>query len=82
MAEVVGRDELERKLARAVARALGAQRNEVLQKLGDPPDLSRLTQADWDAWGKLLSAAIGPELQAIYLQQAQTMLEAMPGGVD
>ena len=82
MADVRDRDALEAKLARLLGRSLGVQRKEILAKLGDPPNLARLTAEDWARWQKDLSAALGPALQDVFLQQAKELLDNAPGGVD
>lgn len=82
MADVPNRAAVEKELARIVARALGEQRKKVLELLGDPPNLDNLTKEAQEELSKILRASLGPQLQAIFLQQAQQMLEEQAIGVD
>lgn len=79
---IANRADLEKRLARVVGKALGEQRKQIVDLLGDPPNLDNLTPATWEALDASLRAALAPELQAIYLEQARAMLEEDALGVD
>lgn len=68
---IEGRDELERGLARKLARALAEALRELLDLLGKPPDLRNVSMAFWEGEGALLLRVLGPELEAIFIGQAE-----------
>ena len=82
MPDVIGRDELERRLARVVAAEQRKQLNELLDLLGDPPDLSRVPPSYWLNGGAALQAAVEPVLREIFLAQAQVVLATTSIGLD
>lgn len=81
MTDIPNRGELEEELAKAIARALGLQFDEVMQLLGDPPSMENLSSEYWRAAEKELSGVIKLQLQPIYLTQAQRLMEELPVGV-
>ena len=85
MAKVKEREELERRLARRIGKAHAAALKELLDIFGKSSGLKEPGAGDefWDESGKALRGAIGPIMEEIYIQQAETMLEGFGGiGVD
>jgi hypothetical protein len=85
LSEIKGMDsrgKLERELAKVLAGALRGQLENLLEILGDPPDLSRLSEAFWIDAGKELMGAIMPVLQMAFINQASDFLEEQGIGVD
>lgn len=81
MPDVPNRPEWERDLAKALAIALGLQFAEVIDLLGNPPDLSNVPSEWWDDSGKEIANAMIPTLQSIYLAQAEELLKQTTIGV-
>ena len=81
MPDVPNRPEWERDLAKALAIALGLQFAEVLDLLGDPPDINNIPSEWWDDSGKEIANAMIPTLQSIYLAQAEELLKQTTIGV-
>ena len=50
MSELAGRMDAERDFARRLSRLTARQRRELREKLGTPPDVTRVTAADWARW--------------------------------
>lgn len=82
MPDVVGRDELERELARAISSEQRGQLNVLLDAMGDPPDPAKITEEFWQQYGEGLRSRIEPLLRKAYLSQAQAMLGTVSIGVD
>ena len=81
MPDVPDRPKKERDLAKALAIALGLQFTEVIDLLGNPPDLSNVPSEWWDDSGKDIANAMMPTLQSIYLTQAEELLKQTTIGV-
>jgi hypothetical protein len=82
MADLPDRDEWERRLARANGR-LGRQAfDELMELLGDPPDLSNVPPAFWQTLQEKQTLAVVPVLREVYMISAEQMLGATPVGVD
>jgi hypothetical protein len=82
MPDVIGRDELERRLARVVSAEQRKQLNALLELLGDPPDPARVPPDFWANGGASLRSAVEPVLRDVYLGQAQALLAEISIGVD
>lgn len=80
--DLSNRPDWERKLARAVGRSNQSTLQQLLQYLGDPPDLMRVPVGFWDTAGSELLIAIRPVLEEIFILQATAMIDAVPLGVD
>lgn len=74
MSEVVNRDELERRLARAVGKEQRAELEKLLAYLGNPPRLEAVPQSYWENGWKNMAAVIEPILLDIYLEQAEASI--------
>lgn len=82
MADVSGRDKLERALARAISKVFGSLSNDIMRALGSPPDISKITPEFWDKFGMELSAELSPFLEKVYLQQALTVMNETGIAID
>lgn len=82
MAAVPRREKVEAQIARVVGRALAGQRQKIVGWLGDPPNVDNITAERWDELARDLRGALGPELQALFVAQAEAMLADLPAGVD
>ncbi len=82
MADVANREDLEAQIARLVGRVLGSQRKQIVEWLGDPPKAENITAERWEELAKEMRGALGPELQKLFISQAEAMLADVPAGVD
>jgi len=82
MPDIPGRDELERQYGRVMAGILRRQMGELLELMGDPPDLSRVPPDFWARHGKEAEAKLRPFGEKVYLEGAERMLAEVPVGVD
>ena len=83
MADIPNRDELEGKIARLVGKLTREQMRELMDRLGDEPDMSKLPQEFWEVTGLRISTELRPHLADIYLASAQRFMDSYPvGGVD
>ena len=72
----------EARLIRLLKARLSAQLSALVDILGDPPDLSKLTPEVWSEQNALLVATIRPELERIALAQAEASIANLGAGVD
>ena len=82
MPDVVGRDELERKLARKLGSLQRAQMMRLLEHLGDPPKIENVPAMFWDEVGKELAVVLAPFLEEVYLTQAKELMLSQPIGIE
>ena len=82
MADIPNRDALERQYGRTMAGILRRQMGELLELMGDPPDLSRVPPDFWARHGKEAEAKLRPFGEKVYLEAAERMLTDIPVGVD
>jgi len=80
--DVVGRDELERKLARKLGSLQRAQMMRLLEHLGDPPKIENVPAMFWDEVGKELAVVLAPFLEEVYLTQAKELMLSQPIGIE
>ena len=71
MPDISNRDALERKFARLVRRLLGTYGGELLDALGDPPDLQNVPPGFWDEQSAAMIAELQPVGEQIYLEAAK-----------
>lgn len=82
MADALDRDGKENRLARRAARLLRSQYGTVLDLFGDEPGMQKLPAQFWqDAAGEM-NAALAPEFEGIFIDQAGHLMEGLPIGVD
>jgi len=76
------RETWERRLAREAARLGRETLDTLMTALGDPPNYSALPASFWDDQTALMSGALTPLLQEVYMASAEAALEMSPVGVD
>lgn len=82
MADLPNRDELEALLARKLGKANREALNSILDELGDPPDLSKLTEDKWIRIRQLFEAATIGALEATFIASVDAAMGAVGVGVD
>ena len=82
MPDIPNRGELERQYGRVMAGILRRQMGELLELMGDPPDLSKVPPDFWTRHGKEAEAKLRPFGEKVYLEGAERMLAEVPVGVD
>lgn len=82
MAEFVDLKEIERRLAKVIAKGLGEEVAELLKYLGDPPDLSNVPADYWKNGWKKLEKLVEPILVEVFQQQAEWAMEESGVGVE
>lgn len=82
VAELDDRMAWEAGLSRELSRLLRSQMGQLLELLGDPPDLNNIPESFWQDAGEELQAALSRNFQDIYLAAAEQILDAQPIGVD
>ena len=82
MSELSNRMAIERDFARKLSRLSTRQRQELLRIAGDPPDVTKVTDADWQRWQQEREAEMTVLLLAVWLRAANQHLgEVLPGDV-
>ena len=81
MPDLAGRSEWERLFSRRLTRLERKWLEELMELLGDPPDLTRVPEAYWTGMTNTLQAEIVPLLSEIYLAAAEAMMALVPIGV-
>lgn len=79
MSEIVGRMAIEADFAKRLSRLSSKQRAELRDKLGDPPDPSRVTANDWARWEQERRQEMAGMLLAIWMLAANQHLEELLG---
>lgn len=79
--DIVDRNELERKLARVLSKGLRAEMSNLLDLLGDPPDLSRVPNEYWQNGWRSIQKDVEPVLLDVYLTQATNVMLSVGIGV-
>lgn len=82
MPDIPNRAALERKYGRVMAGILRRQMGELLELMGDPPDLSKVPPDFWARHGREAEAKLRPFGEKVYLEAAERMLSEVPVGVD
>ncbi len=83
MSELADRMGVERDFARRLSRLTARQRRELRELLGEPPDPSRVSAADWQRWEDERKKELMLILLGIFLaSHALHADELVPGGVD
>lgn len=80
--DIVDRNELERKLARALSKGLRAEMSKLLDLLGDPPDLSRVPYEYWQTGWRNIQRDIEPILVDTFISQAESLMNSVGIGAD
>jgi hypothetical protein len=79
MSEIVGRMAIEADFAKRLSRLSSKQRAELRDRLGDPPDPSRVTASDWARWEQERRQEMAGMLLAIWMLAANQHLEELLG---
>lgn len=82
MTDVPNRDELEARLAKALAKLTRLQMSRLIEALGDPPRIENIPSGFWEEAGQELRKVLSPFLEQVYLDQAGEILSELPVGVD
>ena len=82
MADLINRDELERRLARQLGKLNRVHLARLIEYLGDPPKVENVPAAFWDEAGIEQVRVLGPFLEDIYVQSALELMNSQPIGVD
>ena len=82
MPDLSNRDELERDFARKLGKLQAKQLRRIVELLGDPPDITRITPEVWDEVGQELRKVLQPGLESVFLVAAETLLDSVVIGVD
>lgn len=82
MADVVGRSEQERRLARAVAREFNSFRMDVFGLIPEEPGMFVIPAAVWAEHTTGLTQAISPVIQDTYINQATALLDDIAYDID
>lgn len=82
MPELNNRDELEAQLARVLGKANRETLNQILELLGDPPNIENLTTDVWQEIQTRMESAILPQLEKVFVTAAEAMLSNTSIGVD
>lgn len=80
MTDLPNRDELERKLAKAMGREFADEFRELMDALGDPPDPGNLPPDFWD--GKRARGVLEPLLQGTFLIAAEELMMELSIGIE
>jgi len=75
MADVLNRDEWERKLARLFGNHSMIERRELLKLLGNPPNMANVPFSFWLNSGAVLAKLVEPVMFDVYIQQAFALME-------
>jgi SPP1 gp7 family putative phage head morphogenesis protein len=81
MPDLPSRDDWERKLARLLGRFFGQRLNDLIEQLGDPPNLNNVSQAWYDSLDEV-EVPLVDVLEAIYLDSAKMLLDTQRIGTD
>ena len=82
MPDIPNRDALEAQLARKLSGLSRRQMGELLEHLGDPPNIANVPASFWKESGEELAKVVTPFSERVYLEAAERMLETVPIGVD
>lgn len=82
MADVENRDELERRLARVVAKEQRAELEKLLKLLGDPPVMSNVPPEYWLNGFNAIQAAVMPILEEVFIDQAEIVMRKIKISVE
>jgi hypothetical protein len=80
--DVKDREEWEKRLARRLGRALSKQLRRLMDALGNPPSVDKVPAEFWRQMTADLSEAIQPEIEKIFLEQAQELMASQPLAVE
>jgi len=82
VAELPDRMDWESEVVGRLARLLQVQKAQILELLGDPPDINNIPESVWREHGDQLFRALEKDSLAIYIAAAEHILASQPIGVD
>ena len=82
MAELPNRMGWEADLVKELAKLLQVQKGQILELIGDPPNLNNIPESVWQEHGDALFQAIERNSVGAYLAAAEQILVSQPIGVD
>lgn len=82
MPDVPDREDLERKWAAAIGKLNRRQLRQLLDQLGDPPNVDNLPAEFWQNAGIEMQETIQPMAERLYLESAERIVNVSPIGVD
>ena len=77
-----GRERVEARLARALAKDGGQIARELLDLLGDPPQLANITSETWQTIADRYSGALSPVMEQVFVDAAGQMMRGTGFGMD
>jgi hypothetical protein len=81
LSDVPNRDEVEAELARKLGRLFKAELNDLMDLLGNPPNLANVPDSFWEGQAKEFADAVYPTLEKQAIEQAGNALAALPAAV-
>ena len=82
MSDIQNREQVEKKIARALSKDQQVQLNRLIKQLGNPPNLNNIPQTMWDDIEKNTAVVLSPFLEEVFLNQAKEIMGAIPIGID
>jgi len=79
---IATRDQWETDLARSLSRLSQRQLNRLMESVGDPPDLNKITPEFWNEYSTAMRGELLPTLEKIFLGSAEDLLGTTSIGVD
>lgn len=82
MPELHDRESIEARLARLLGRLNREAYNRITDLLGDPPRIENVSESAWQEIQATFESALLPEMESIFMQGANQMLDSVSIGVD
>ena len=78
MPDIPNRDKLERKIARLLGRFNQTQLGELLEMMGNSPNMAKVPPSFWTESQQALAAELVPFSEAVYLEAAERVIDSVP----
>jgi hypothetical protein len=78
MPDIPNRDELERKIARLLSRFNRQQLGDLLDMMGNSPNMNKISPAFWKESEQALAAELVPFSEMVYLEAAERVIDEVP----
>lgn len=82
MPDIPNRSSLEADLARRFSKLSSTHRKQLLDLLGDPPNIGNVPQSFWEGVVSELNGSLVPFLAEVYMDSAERLVSDLPIGVD
>jgi SPP1 gp7 family putative phage head morphogenesis protein len=82
MPDLPSRDQHEADLAMRIAKLLQRQLGTVMETMGDPPDVSKLTPEFWQQLEQETAEVIRPQIEGVFLESAEQLMNSQPIGIE